>query len=85
MADQMIVKPSLPSRRITKVSLFREQLSEKVKQDFFINFDRKIDTNSFSDWSVKSSNNKNHSSFCMEQDPFHMREFSQFILWFREK
>ena len=51
----------------------------KSKARFFINFDQKIDENSFSDWSVKSSNNKNHSSFCMEQVPFHMREFSQYI------
>ena len=46
---------------------------------FFINFERKIEENSYTDWTVKSSNNEQHSTFCEAQIPFHLREFSQYI------
>ena len=46
---------------------------------FFINFERKIEENSYTDWTVKSSNNEQHSTFCEAQIPFHLREFFQYI------
>ena len=52
---------------------------ENSRARFFINFDEKIDESSFADWTVKSSNGEKHSQFCLEQIPFHLREFSQFI------
>ena len=36
----------------------------KSTSRWFINFERKIGENSFSDWSAKSSNTKQHLSFC---------------------
>ena len=59
--------------------IISRRTAENRKLRFFINFERKIEENSYTDWTVKSSNNKQHSTFCVAQIPFHLREFSQYI------
>ena len=59
--------------------IISKRTAENRQARFYINYEEKIEENSFIDWTVKSSNNEKHSQFCLEQIPFHLREFSQYI------
>ena len=52
---------------------------ETKKTRFHINFDEIINENSFLDWEIKSSNNEEHSQYCLIQVPFHLRKYSQYL------
>jgi hypothetical protein len=45
--------------------IISRRTAENRRLRFFINFERKIEENSYTDWTVKSSNNKQHSTFCV--------------------